>query len=306
MLTLHHFTHPVWVEEQGGWLNPQTVEDFERYAVKIVERLGPAVRLWCTVNEPSVLSGLSYALGYFPPGHKRLFEFMRARRQLARAHERVYRRIHALYEQHGWARPEVSFANHMVYVEPRNRFNPLDRLVAAGYEWVANGYFRKVMRRSSDFLGINYYFYHRLYFKLGGSMSWLVEEASLPDVPKTDVGWPVVAEGLYRICKSLAGWGKPIYITENGVADAADGLRGWAIAEQVRVMHRLIAEGVPVRGYFYWSLLDTFEWEQGYVPKYGLVEVNFATRARRVRDSARFYSELARANGMNNPQGATL
>jgi beta-glucosidase len=298
MVTLHHFTNPVWVEEQGGWANRRTVAYFERFAMKMVERLGEQVQLWCTLNEPSVETGLGYAVGTFPPGRKNLWAFMRARRNLVAAHRRLYSEIHELYEEQRWPRPWVSFAHHMSYVEPYRRHSLLDRLVTWGYDRINNGYFLERTRGTLDFVGVNYYFYRRLRFGWGGPLG-IAREVPVEGAVESDLDWQVVPEGLYRICKRLAALHKPIYVTENGLADAADSRRAWSIIQHVRAVERAIADGADVRGYFHWSLTDTFEWENGYRARYGLVKVDFATQKRTVRKSARVYGKVARANGVS-------
>jgi beta-glucosidase len=266
--------------------------------MKVVERVGEGVQLWCTLNEPSVETGLGYAVGTFPPGRKNLWAFMRARRNLVTAHRRLYGEIHVLYEERKWPRPWVSFAHHMSYVEPYRRHNLLDRVVAWGYDRINNGYFLDRTRGTLDFVGLNYYFYRRLRFGWGGPLG-IAQEVPVPGAVESDLGWQVVPEGLYRLCKRLAVLRKPIYITENGLADAADSRRAWSILQHAQAVQRAIAEGVDVRGYFYWSLTDTFEWENGYDARYGLIKVDFATQKRTVRKSARVYGKVARANGVS-------
>ena len=298
MVTLHHFTDPVWLAEHGGWASGGTVDYFLRYVEKVVERLGPDVQMWCTINEPNIETGLNYLLGWWPPGQKNPWAYLRSRYIFVQAHKRAYALIHNLYKQRGWGEVQVSFANHLVYVEPRDRNNPLDRIVAWGYRFVSNQYFLGRTMKTCDFLGINYYFYHRLYFKLGGAMV-LFDEELLRDVPVSDLGWQIAPEGLYQICKFLKRLNKPVYITENGLSDAKDMVRPWALVRHAEVLQRAIAEGVDVRGYFYWSLIDTFEWENGYKARYGLVAVDFASLKRRPRPSCKVYADIAEHNAVS-------
>ena len=293
MVTLHHFTNPVWIEKQGGWSNPETVRRFVAFATKVVEQLGPEVQFWCTINEPSVEIGLGYMVGTFPPGEQNLWHFLRARRHTLAAHRQTYRTIHTLYKQKGWRRPQVSFAHHLSWVEPGNEHNPLDRLSAWIYNRINNGYFLARTHKTVDFIGLNYYFFRRLKFTLGGALV-IAREEPLPHAPKSDLGWPVVPEGLYRLCLEVGKTGKPIIVTENGLADAADTLRPWSLAAHIQALQLARAEGVDIRGYFHWSLLDTFEWENGYRAKYGLVEVDFKNQTRKPRPSAKVYADIAR------------
>jgi beta-glucosidase len=298
MVSLHHFTNPVWIEKLGGWSNPEVVEHFVSFALKVVEEIGEDVQFWCTINEPTVEVGLGYAVGTFPPGQQNLLHFWRARRNMVTAHRQLYEAIHSLYRRRGWGKPQVSFAHHLSYVEPYHRLNPLDRLAAWAYNRINNRYFLDRTSRWLDFVGVNYYFYRRLQFTIGGPLIF-AREVPLPNARASDLGWQVVPEGLYRLCTQLKRLGKPIYVTENGLADAKDKTRQWSLVQHARAMHRAIADGADVRGYFHWSLTDTFEWENGYSARYGLVAVDFSNQKRTPRPSAKLYGQIASANALS-------
>ena len=147
-----------------------------------------------------------------------------------------------------------------------------------------NLYFNWFLNKISthqDFIGVNYY----TYYKYG--KNW-----------KSDMNWPIYPEGIYHILKDLKKYNKPVYITENGVADAKDVYREKFIKEHLRWVHKAISEGVDVRGYFYWSLLDNFEWDKGFWPRFGLVEIDYKTMARRIRQSAYEYAKIAKENAL--------
>jgi len=112
----------------------------------------------------------------------------------------------------------------------------------------------------------------------------------------SDMGWELYPEGIYYLLKDLKRYNKPIYITENGLADAQDKHRQWFIKESLNSAHKAIQEGVDVRGYFYWSLLDNFEWDKGFWPRFGLVEVDYKTIERKIRQSTLEYAEICRIN----------
>jgi beta-glucosidase len=294
MVTLHHFTNPIWIEQAGGWANKDTVNHFVAFANKVVEQLGPDVEYWCTINEPTVEIGLGYMVGTFPPGEQNLWHFLSARRHTLAAHRQAYTAIHELYQRKGWPRPQVSFAHHLSWVEPHRPHNPLDRLATWIYNRINNRYFLQRTLQTADFIGVNFYFFRRLQFTMGGSLV-IAREMPLPHAPKTDLGWPVVPEGLYRLCLELGKLGKPVIVTENGLADAADALRPWSLAAHIQALQLARSEGVDIRGYFHWSLLDTFEWENGYRARYGLVAVDFASQKRTPRTSAKIYAAIARS-----------
>jgi beta-glucosidase len=300
MITLHHFTNPIWIESQCGWDNPAIVDHFVRYALRVVERLGPEVPLWCTINEPTVEVGLGYMVGTFPPGRQNLGSFLTARRHILEAHRRLYTAIHDLYHDRGWTQPQVSFAHHLSWVEPSRPGHWADRLSTWIYNRINNAYFLAHTADTTDFIGINYYFYRRLRFALGGDLV-IAKEVPVPEAPSSDLGWQVVPQGLYRLCMQVARYGKPIYITENGLADASDQLRPWSIATHAQALQHAIEHGADVRGYFHWSLLDTFEWENGYSARYGLVAVDFDTQKRTPRASSRTYAQLAQHNQLPDP-----
>jgi beta-glucosidase len=295
MVTLHHFTLPGWVAEQGGWANKQTAELFERYAARVAKELGREVQLWLTINEPSIVAGLGYLAATFPPGHRNLWEFFAVRRNQMTAHGLAYASIHQLYADEGWGAVQVSFANQQEWVAPRNPRNVMDCAVTWLQRAMTNRYFLVKSRCTTDFLAVNYYFPNRVYFRLGGRFGF-VGQAQITGAEVSDVGWMVAPQGLERVCLDLADEGKPIYITENGLADEQDRWRAWAIVNACEALARAIKGGADVRGYFYWALTDTFEWEWGYGPRYGLIAVNFETLERRVRPSARVYGRIAKSN----------
>jgi beta-glucosidase len=297
MVTLHHFTSPLWIDKIGGWADPRTVDHFVRFATKVIDAFGADVSFWITLNEPSVQSGLGYMVGIFPPGRKDLLRYWHARRNMLDAHRAVYRLTHEMYKRRGWRKPQVSFAHHMTYVEAANPDSLLDRLSARIYDYFNNSYFLSHAKGYMDFVGVNYYFYRRMRFQIGGPLA-IMAEVPLPDAPASDLGWQVVPGGLYSLCKTVAAYGLPIYITENGLADATDRLRPWSLVHHARAIHRAISEGADVRGYFHWTLIDSFEWENGFGYRYGLVAVDYATQERTPRGSAKLYGEIAAHNAV--------
>ena len=296
-VTLHHFTLPEWTTKYGAWTSRHVAEKFVKYALKVVGEFGDKVDNWITINEPSVEIGLGYAVGTFPPGRNDIPGFLKARRNVVHAHREAYTQIHGLYEAKGWAKPQVSIAHHLTYATARNPKNPLDRLAAWVYDQLNNAYFLEHTRLYADCIGVNYYFYRRLYFHLGGPLM-VMAEAQVPRAPTSDLGWQVVPEGLFRVLNRVAAYNLPIYVTENGLADADDDLRPWSIVQHAQSVHRAIAAGADVRGYFHWTLLDTFEWENGYSARYGLVAVDFKTQKRTPRPSAKLFDDIATHNAL--------
>jgi beta-glucosidase len=297
VVTLHHFTNPIWVSQMGSWANPRTVHYFVRFVVKVVEAIGEDVTYWCTLNEPTVESTLGYLTGVWPPGKKNPWAYMMARRNLVAAHKRAYKEIHEIYRFNGWHLPQVSFAHHMNDVTASTS-RVVDRFVTVLYRYFNNDYYLYKTSNYIDFIGINYYFHRRIYFKLGGSGVIWEEEPPPANATVSDLGWEIYPKGIYSLCMYCKRWKKPIIITENGLADRQDTIRPGSIVGHLLELHRALSEGADVRGYMHWSLLDTFEWENGYQARYGLIAVDFKTQKRTMRTSSKLYASIARQNAL--------
>lgn len=295
VVTLHHFTNPLWASD---WTDPAIVKHFTRYVRQMVKALGQPVHWWCTINEPNILVSMGYLQGKWPPGHKSLLAAWRARRHLVNAHRQAYAAIHEIYENHGWPTPAVSMAYNLQYFEPASA-SPLDKLAALVAHYFTN---RSVLTKtlgSLDFIGLNYYFANRVSLippRLAGGL----DEVNGQRLPHTDLGWTVYPQGLYHVLNWLKGFDLPVMITENGLADARDTLRAQFIVDHLREVSRAISEGADVRGYLHWSLIDNFEWLDGYDGQFGLVAVDFKTQERSIRDSAKVYGRIAAQNSLDD------
>lgn len=293
MVTLHHFTLPTWVTEFGGFETKRGVEAFARFAWFIAENLGDEIDLWCTINEPRVYIGQGYVNAVWPPFKKNYFQALNAFLKLIDAHKAAYRAIKEV-------RPEakVGVVENLPYNEPFSSSHLLDRLLTKFVTFFVNDYFLDRVRNEMDFVGLNYYFYHHLKFhhKHGGQdMNQNRFEEYRHEHSKfirSDMGWRLFPEGLYHLLKDLKRYKKPIYVTENGLADAKDAHRYEYIKEALAAVKRSMDEGVDVRGYFYWSLTDNYEWADGYWPRFGLVKMDYETQKRTIRDSAKIFKEL--------------
>lgn len=281
-VTLHHFTNPIWLARQGGWLNERSPELFARYAEEAVRQLGDLVDAWITINEPMVYATHGYWHKKWPPQHRSLREMLKVIRHMAQGHEQAYRVIHKIIPG-----ARVGIAKSVVtYLPERQQWD--DRAAAAAENWWYNHRFLRMTRGTHDFIGINYYFASKKRVQL-----WPPQFKTLPwSGPKTDMDWPICPEGLERALLDMKQYGVPLYITENGIADANDKLRADYIRDHLRAVERAQAQGADVRGYFYWSLLDNFEWAAGYGPRFGLVEVDFETQERKPRASAYVYKAI--------------
>ena len=319
-LTLHHWVLPLWVAGQGGWASPETIGAFLRYAERMVEEFADYPELWITFNEPMVAALAGYITADFPPQRRCFRAFRKAVRHMLRAHVGAYRIIHRI-------RPgaRVGIATAYPCIEPWGSpglAGKYERKFAElGKTWVYRAWDQSVetgrlhplfgrgaidgLRGSVDFCGINYYFRitPRASFK-HWKTGFFDFEAIPAGTATSDIGWQIHPEGIYKISSEVWNrFGKPIFVTENGVADAADTLRPAYLAGHLAQLHRAIADGIPVQGYFHWSYIDNFEWNEGFAMKFGLVGVDADDPGlKRVpRPSAALYSRIIHRNGLPLP-----
>ncbi|MEK7090227.1 MAG: family 1 glycosylhydrolase, partial [Patescibacteria group bacterium] len=230
------------------------------------------VTFWTTFNEPEIYVLNSWYRGIWPPQRKNLWLAISAMRTLRRAHQRAY---HAL--KTGSVNREISVAVNQSYFESAGGF--INDAVTKSADWLWNGWFLRHVHNEMDFIGCNYYFHNRINYGFNKNENKRVN----------DMGWEIYPEGMYHVLLNLKKYNKPIYITENGIADARDTLRADFIKESLRYTLNAIRSGVDVCGYFHWSLLDNFEWDKGFWPRFGLVEVDYQTMERRIRKSAKLF-----------------
>jgi beta-glucosidase len=165
---------------------------------------------------------------------------------------------------------------------------------------VAPGQLRKVVEATSDFIGIAHYWGQGVVFDPLRPKDQFIKRFNVPGVPVTDMGWGTDPTWMRRVLNELKGLGKPVYITENGLASNDDGWRQRYLAEILSNVHLAIQDGVDVRGYFHWTNMDNFEWARGYEMRFGLIEVDRKTLERTIKPSGRLYSRIAKANALLN------
>ncbi len=324
MVTLLHYTHPAWFWRAGGWENRESVGWFRRLAERVGAAL-PDVRLWVTVNEPITFILGGYLGGLIPPGKKSFAAAAKALEHLLRAQTEA---ALALRGRPRGAR--CGIAHNMLDFAPDRPDSALDRrLVQAGealynlalIEAIATGQMRwsfpgegsvefalPDLPGASAYLGVNYY--SRVHLRFRG-LPGAVGEFSYRDRGGrglTDTGWEIHPQGFGRVLRSAAGAGLPILVTENGIATTDDRLRRSFLHEHCLILSGQIAAGARIEGYFHWSLLDNFEWLEGFRPRFGLFEVDYATFARRRRPSADLFAALGRrftASGISLPDASS-
>ena len=278
VVTFWHWTVPVWFAAKGGFVKRSNIRHFERYVAKIAAALGDDFTYVLLLNEPNNFALISYLLGTWPPQRHNFFLMLRVYCNLVAAHKGAYAILKNI--RSGYL---IGSAVHFADMRPFNSGNVLNRLLVAPRRYVWNWWFVDRIRRQLDFIGVN--FYHTDY------SNWYGKTVN-PKQPVNDLGWYMEPSGLERVLTQL--WRRyrlPIIVTENGVADTADVHRAWWLEQTIEAMRRAIAEGVDLRGYLHWSLLDNFEWAEGWWPKFGLVAVDRKTMERTIRPSARRLAE---------------
>lgn len=280
MVTLHHFTNPRWVTELGGWANHEIVGWFRSYAERAVDAIGDLVGDWCTINEPNIVATLGYLTGLFPPGHMDFDEREAANANFVAAHQAARGAIKA-------TRPDARVG-----------------LTVALHEWTAVDGGEELLEelrrpmedvfleaaRTDDFVGVQNY----TRFIIGPDGFQPVDS----DARLTIMGYeyrPQALEASIRRAWEVTD-GVAIIVTENGIATADDEERIEFVSAALDGLDRCLADGIDVRGYIHWSLLDNFEWAFGYGPTFGLIAVDRATQARVPKPSARWFGQIARAN----------
>ncbi len=280
-LTLHHFTNPIWFAKMGGFLNPDCVNLFTKYVTKVTDRFDEYVDFWITINEPEVYASHSYLFGKFPPRKKSFWDTKKVIANLIACHNAAYEVIKIK------SRKPVSMAYHLADWEPTGLLSQPTYFVL---EYLANRYILNRTIKHVDFIGVNYYTHHHVGL-LGP------RKHSHHGHTTNDLGWGIHPEGIEQVLFKLKKYKKPIYITENGIADAQDQKREKFIVDHLFHVNKAIEKGVDVRGYLHWALTDNFEWDQGFWPRFGLIEIQREDLLRRkVRFSATKYAEICKNN----------
>jgi len=311
MITLHHFTHPAWFHRETPWHKPESVDAFLRFAERVLP-LFRDVPSWITFNEPFLILIGGYLSGHMPPGKNNPDKAFKAIVNILKAHAQVYDLIHSQCPG-----PMVSVAHNMAVFEPLRPFFPPDRLLTRKtdefYNFSLLEAFRTgildlrfplkkdhpvelPIRGKIDFIGVNYY--TRLYMRFSPLEPFCAEVVSQrnSETRKSDLGWEVHPHGLSTILRKVRRYGFPIIITENGIASGNEEKKACFIADHVNEVKKLVREGTDIRGYFYWSLMDNYEWLYGLDARFGLFKVDFNNYSRTSTEAARFYRHIIAQN----------
>jgi beta-glucosidase len=332
MITLHHFTHPLWFEQLGAFEKEENIKHFVEFSKLVFARYHDRVKFWVTLNEPNVFVTSAYFNTVFPPGNSNSKLGGQVLKNMLKAHVLVYRGLKGgnvtVKER---ANPEantlpngrvsasdiqIGLATSIFQFEPYRRWHLGDWAIARTSDAIFNetilGFFRTgslnfsvpldtsyvytdtEAPNSLDFIGVNYYSHFAYKFDFDfkkATQSIAVEGEEMTDMPYT-----IYTEGIYRAIEDAAKLKKPIIITENGIADAKDDRRGKYIKQSLYAVSKAIKDGYDVRGYYYWSLIDNFEWAEGYTQKFGLYEVDLQTQERKLREGSKAFIEMNNKN----------
>ena len=312
MVTLHHFTNPLWWEHRGAFEKESNIIYWIRFCSKMFEVLADRVEWWCTINEPAVYASMGYVLGEFPPGERSFKKTRHVSLNLMRAHALCYRTLKSM--KHG-RNAKIGLVKNINIFDPYRRWNPLHRFQAKLLDGMFNrcwikglqtGRFKPPsavrsvaidgLKGSSDFIGVNYY----THLLTTPFMPTKVEIDPLirPWEERTDFRYAMYAEGLKRAFDMVSSLNIPIIVTENGVADDDDDMRPEHVRRHLLITSEAIANGHDIRGFYHWSLMDNFEWAEGYEQCFGLYHVDFETQKRTLRESGALYASIAQAHRM--------
>lgn len=312
LVTLYHFSHPLWFSKLGEWESPQAVDCFDRFAEFVALHLGDLVTDWVTINEPSAYILAGFAAGIWPPGKQNFISVLKVAHNMILGHVKAYKTIHRVRrEQDFKGRTKVGFAMHLRVFEPytdtwlnglqvRIAYRVAQDMLMEGMSHgklvppLGWGHYPLGRGRYYEFIGVNYY--SRDVLKVTSNPKMCFTDICVKEGAEVNaVGWEIYPEGIYRVCKEYyERYRAPIYITENGCSDCQDEKRSKFIYEHLKYVSKAISEGVPIKRYYYWTLVDNFEFLEGMSARYGLVHNDFETQRRSIKKSGLFYSEICK------------
>lgn len=334
MVTLQHFSLPSWLSdpakaatEPQGWERPEMVDAFATWCSRAAKRWGGTVDWWATINEPMVTPIAGYIQGSFPPGLVLAFDRgLVAGKNMARGHAKCFDAIKAADVEDADADGKTSLVGivqHMRAIEPEEPSDPEDVAAADRVRYLNNLWFLEATTRGdwdddfdgkldgpndkkadpalankNDWIGVNYYTTVTASASRGFKLPVVnaaIRQDHIPnDRPKTDFAWDIYPKGFRVVLDEAKRYGLPLFVTENGIADARDVNRGRFLLEHLYELGKAMADGTKVLGYVHWALIDNFEWASGFCPRFGLASYDPASGARTLRPSADVLTRIAK------------
>jgi len=307
LLTIHHFTNPMWFEEKGGFTKRENLRDYLELVELVVSRFGDLCSDYITINEPNVYATNSFFFGQWPPAKTSFRTTLAVMENLAYCHIKAYGRIHALRQAMGFTDTMVGCANHMRVFAPKNPKNPWHRLCAKLSSFLFQDALTQAMTLGkfpfplgnhgkfprgeyTDFIGLNYY---------SRSTVSGIGDGVRENSPRNDLGWEIYPQGIVQCARKLyAVLPRPIWVTENGTCDNDDRFRCRYLYEHLQAISQ---SDLPFARYYHWCFCDNFEWSEGNTAKFGLVRVDPQSRVRTVKRSGEFFSRIIAAHGVTEP-----
>lgn len=277
IITLFHFSLPIWFADRGGFEKRSNVKYFVRFSKKIIKDLGVGVKYIITINEPEMYAHMSYVDMEWPPMKNNYLLFFRVLNNLIYAHKKVYQAISATNRRY-----KISFSKNSQYFYPGDN-SLISQISASLMQFFYDDYVIGRSVKYCDFLGVNYYNSNRV-------LGYRIHN---PNKQTNDLGWDMHPADIQFVLERLhRKYNKPILITENGLADSKDEKRQWWIKETLVGIQNAMKYGVQIMGYLHWSLIDNFEWSHGKWPRFGLIEIDYKTKARKIRNSAVWFGRI--------------
>lgn len=282
-VTLNHFTLPQWLANKKGWVNLKSPYYFSAYAQKCAEEFGELADKFITINEPQVLMNQAYSEATWPPAKSNIILMFLVHTNLLDSHRKAYKKMRRNTDT------PIGIVKNIGWFETIKESTIFDKLLAKISMWLTSDFVFFQLKGTLDFIGVNYYFTHR----------YIKGKIRNPDDYVSDLKWWINPLGLKFVLLHLKKYKLPIYVTENGLADANDIYRKKFIQDHLTACAQAIEEGTHLKGYLHWSLLDNYEWHHGFWPRFGLVEIDRENNLqRKPRESFHYYSQICKNNSV--------
>ncbi len=313
VVTLHHFTDPLWLMDMGGWENKETPKRFETCVRKVVPELAKYVSLWVTINEPNVYIVGGWLGCGFPPGKSSLGLAAKVAENMVRGHALAYHAIHEIQPE-----AQVGVAVNYRSFKPARSWSLLDRIPCSFQGQIFNNAFHDALvdgklnlvlkkvqipeaAKTQDYIGVNYYSRDLVKFDIRKPGEMFGSRSYPKDALLSATGFIAnIPEGMFDALKWAHKYDLPIYVTENGVEDDKDTMRPRYTIEHLLQVWRAANYNWRIKGYFHWSLVDNFEWERGWTQRFGLWGLDVDTQKRIRRPSVDLYEAICKENGISS------